>query len=110
MCVPRDTNFKVVTLWSCNLMRLSLAEVAFAEVVPKGVALIHLGTNSKFMCTIGLQQGLDYFQIKTVNIMIHIAEIQKEAWKTHQEVLDVIEDTTLSDTASYEQGLFWLPQ
>ncbi|KAJ6548969.1 hypothetical protein B0H19DRAFT_1265745 [Mycena capillaripes] len=59
-------------------------------------------------CRAGLQQGLDYFQIKTVNVMTHIAEIQKEAWKTHQEVLDMIEDATLSDTAS--SGLFWLPQ
>ncbi|KAJ7909959.1 hypothetical protein B0H13DRAFT_1877147 [Mycena leptocephala] len=55
-------------------------------------------------CKAGLQQGLDFFQINTVNIMTDATVMQEEAEKRHQEVLNMIEalsDSTSSDGASF---------
>ncbi|KAJ7806673.1 hypothetical protein B0H13DRAFT_1929510 [Mycena leptocephala] len=49
-------------------------------------------------CKVGLQQGLDFFQIKTGNVMRDVIKMQEDANKRHKEVLDLIE--TLSDTGS----------
>ncbi|KAJ7799887.1 hypothetical protein B0H14DRAFT_3156281 [Mycena olivaceomarginata] len=49
-------------------------------------------------CKTGLQQGLDFFQIKSVNVMKDIAELHEESRKRYQEVLNMVE--TLSDTSS----------
>ncbi|KAJ7933215.1 hypothetical protein B0H13DRAFT_1856247 [Mycena leptocephala] len=49
-------------------------------------------------CKAELQQMLDFFQIKTVNLMKDVTKMQEDADKRHQEVLDVIE--TLADTSS----------
>ncbi|KAJ7746959.1 hypothetical protein B0H14DRAFT_452880 [Mycena olivaceomarginata] len=49
-------------------------------------------------CKAGLQEGIDFFQIKNGNLMNDIEELQKESEKRHQEVLNMIE--TLSDTSS----------
>jgi hypothetical protein len=71
----------------------------------------------------GLQQGLDFFQvthlvdaqqvieayimqIKTIPIMKDLANMQRDAQKRHEEVLNMIEslsDTTSSDRASSVQ-------
>ncbi|KAJ7349985.1 P-loop containing nucleoside triphosphate hydrolase protein [Mycena albidolilacea] len=49
-------------------------------------------------CKTELQQGLDFFQIKSVNVMKDITELHEESQKRYQEVLNMIE--TLSDTSS----------
>ncbi|KAJ7888394.1 P-loop containing nucleoside triphosphate hydrolase protein [Mycena olivaceomarginata] len=49
-------------------------------------------------CKTELQQGLEFFQIKSVNVMKDIAELHEESQKRYQEVLNMIE--TLSDTSS----------
>ncbi|KAJ7794795.1 hypothetical protein B0H13DRAFT_2393285 [Mycena leptocephala] len=41
-------------------------------------------------CRIGLQQGLDFFQVKTANLIKDIAEMQQDAEYRHQEVLNMI--------------------
>ncbi|KAJ7902459.1 hypothetical protein B0H13DRAFT_2513217 [Mycena leptocephala] len=55
-------------------------------------------------CKMGLQQGLDAFQVKTANVLKDITEIQEDAERRHKEVLDMIEalsDTTSSNGASF---------
>ncbi|KAJ7873712.1 hypothetical protein B0H13DRAFT_1023183, partial [Mycena leptocephala] len=49
-------------------------------------------------CKAGLQQGFDLFQIKKVDLLKNIEEMQEEADKIHDEVLGMIE--ALSDTSS----------
>ncbi|KAF8163880.1 hypothetical protein K438DRAFT_1775789 [Mycena galopus ATCC 62051] len=49
-------------------------------------------------CKAGLQQGYEFFQIKTVNIMADIIQVQEDARKRHQEVLSMIE--ALSNASS----------
>ncbi|KAF7359663.1 hypothetical protein MVEN_00690400 [Mycena venus] len=54
-------------------------------------------------CKNGLKQGIEVFQIKTVDIMGDIAEIQQQAKTRHQEVLamiDALSDAAGSDGAS----------
>ncbi|KAJ7903069.1 hypothetical protein B0H13DRAFT_1882329 [Mycena leptocephala] len=54
-------------------------------------------------CKVGLQQGLDFFQIKTVSLIADITQIQQDAQERHQEVLKMIvalSDVTSSDGAS----------
>ncbi|KAJ6582208.1 hypothetical protein B0H19DRAFT_1061649 [Mycena capillaripes] len=60
-------------------------------------------------CEAGLQQGLDFFQIKTVSITTDIAEMQQNGQKRQEEVLDMIEamsDTTTSDRGSFVNGVY----
>ncbi|KAJ7806667.1 P-loop containing nucleoside triphosphate hydrolase protein [Mycena leptocephala] len=49
-------------------------------------------------CKAGLQQGLDFFQIKTLDLMKDVIKMQEDANNRHKEVLDLIE--TLSNTCS----------
>ncbi|KAJ7681015.1 hypothetical protein DFH06DRAFT_1290675 [Mycena polygramma] len=75
----------------------------FIEAQQKGSKLKRLfrqGELSRLLknCKDGLQQGLDFFQINTNHVMADIAEMQQEMQNRHQEVLDLIE--TLSDTNS----------
>ncbi|KAJ7866582.1 hypothetical protein B0H14DRAFT_2573315 [Mycena olivaceomarginata] len=49
-------------------------------------------------CKAGLQEGFDFFQIKSVNLVKDIGELHEELQKRHQEVLGMIE--ALSDTSS----------
>ncbi|KAJ7770762.1 hypothetical protein B0H16DRAFT_220076 [Mycena metata] len=49
-------------------------------------------------CKEGLQQGLDFFQ--TTDIIADAREMQEQAHTRHQEVLDIIEVTSNSDSAS----------
>ncbi|KAJ7866630.1 P-loop containing nucleoside triphosphate hydrolase protein [Mycena olivaceomarginata] len=49
-------------------------------------------------CKRELQEGLDFFQIKSVNVMNDIAELHEKSQKRYHEVLNMIE--TLSDTNS----------
>ncbi|KAF7334538.1 hypothetical protein MVEN_02283600 [Mycena venus] len=60
----------------------------------------HQGEMSALLkdCKAGLQQGLDFFRVKTGNIMSDITQMQEEAERQHKEVLDMIQ--ALSDTAS----------
>ncbi|KAJ7042195.1 P-loop containing nucleoside triphosphate hydrolase protein [Mycena alexandri] len=51
-------------------------------------------------CKAGLQQGLDFFNIKIVDIMTNVREMQDQAQLRHQEVLDIIENLSSSDSAS----------
>ncbi|KAJ7715955.1 hypothetical protein B0H16DRAFT_1477039 [Mycena metata] len=51
-------------------------------------------------CKTGLQQGFDFFQIKTVDIMSNVKEMQDQAQLKHQEVLDILEAMSSSDSAS----------
>ncbi|KAJ6566720.1 hypothetical protein B0H19DRAFT_1257913 [Mycena capillaripes] len=54
-------------------------------------------------CKTGLQQGFDFFQIKTTNLMIAITEMQENGHRMQQEVLNMIEalsEASNSDRAS----------
>ncbi|KAJ6537865.1 hypothetical protein B0H19DRAFT_1078974 [Mycena capillaripes] len=53
-------------------------------------------------CKIGLQQALEFFQVKTAEIMTDVAKMQQEAQERHQEVLKMIE--ALSDGASSDRA------
>ncbi|KAJ7849770.1 hypothetical protein B0H13DRAFT_2402140 [Mycena leptocephala] len=69
---------------------------------------LHQGEMSTLLkeCKAGLQKGRDFFQIKTVNIMKDITEMQEDSAKRHKEMLGMIEalsDTLSSDAASSHQ-------
>ncbi|KAJ6529402.1 hypothetical protein B0H19DRAFT_1242896, partial [Mycena capillaripes] len=54
-------------------------------------------------CKAGLQQGFEHFQIRTTDLMRAITEMQEDAHKRQQEVLNMIEalsDTSKSDRTS----------
>ncbi|KAJ7035355.1 hypothetical protein C8F04DRAFT_1394929, partial [Mycena alexandri] len=52
-------------------------------------------------CQEGLQQGLDFFQTKmTTNVLADAREMEDQAQLRHQEVLDIIETMSSSDSAS----------
>ncbi|KAJ7740652.1 P-loop containing nucleoside triphosphate hydrolase protein, partial [Mycena metata] len=51
-------------------------------------------------CKAGLQQGFDLFNIKTVNIMTDVRKMQDQAQLRHQEILNMIETLSSSDSAS----------
>ncbi|KAJ7034511.1 P-loop containing nucleoside triphosphate hydrolase protein, partial [Mycena alexandri] len=51
-------------------------------------------------CKTGLQQGLDFFNIKTVDIVTNVREMQDQAQLRHQEILDILETMSSSDSAS----------
>ncbi|KAJ7799192.1 hypothetical protein B0H14DRAFT_3788484 [Mycena olivaceomarginata] len=53
-------------------------------------------------CKVGLQQGLEFFQIESAITSPSLADMEKDARKRHQEVLDMIE--TLSENSVSEQG------
>ncbi|KAJ7848600.1 P-loop containing nucleoside triphosphate hydrolase protein, partial [Mycena olivaceomarginata] len=53
-------------------------------------------------CKVGLQQGLEFFQIESAMISQSLADMEKDAQKQHQEVLDMIE--TLSENTVSERG------
>lgn len=50
-------------------------------------------------CKMGLQQALDFFEIKTTDIMTDLTEMQQKAHERHQKVLQMIEALT-DDTSS----------
>ncbi|KAJ7694706.1 hypothetical protein B0H16DRAFT_1844977 [Mycena metata] len=51
-------------------------------------------------CKAGLQETLDFFNIKTLDTLTNIREIQDRAQLRHQEIVDLIENLALSDSAS----------
>ncbi|KAJ7744889.1 P-loop containing nucleoside triphosphate hydrolase protein, partial [Mycena metata] len=51
-------------------------------------------------CKAGLQQGIQFFQIKTFNIVSTAREMEEQAQIRHQEVLNAIETISSSDSAS----------
>ncbi|KAJ7762454.1 hypothetical protein B0H16DRAFT_1806859 [Mycena metata] len=51
-------------------------------------------------CKAGLQQGFDFFKIKTVDIMTDLREMQDKAQLRHQEILNIIETLSSVDSAS----------
>ncbi|KAJ7779653.1 hypothetical protein B0H16DRAFT_723631 [Mycena metata] len=51
-------------------------------------------------CKAGLQHTFDSFDIKTVNIMTDVREMQDQAQLRHQEILDMMETLSSSDSAS----------
>ncbi|KAJ7755423.1 P-loop containing nucleoside triphosphate hydrolase protein [Mycena metata] len=51
-------------------------------------------------CKGGLQQGFDFFNITTVNIMTDMRAMQDQAQLRHQEMLDMVETLSSSDSAS----------
>ncbi|KAJ7027712.1 hypothetical protein C8F04DRAFT_1293724 [Mycena alexandri] len=58
-------------------------------------------------CLAGLQQGLDFFKVRTK--MDSITSMQEEAHRAHQEILDMIEalsDGTSTNGASLKTGLY----
>ncbi|KAJ7854056.1 hypothetical protein B0H14DRAFT_3652126 [Mycena olivaceomarginata] len=58
-------------------------------------------------CQTGLQQGLEFFQIEACIALPDITEMQKDAQKRHQEVLDMIEklsEATASEGVSIGSG------
>ncbi|KAJ7444297.1 P-loop containing nucleoside triphosphate hydrolase protein, partial [Mycena latifolia] len=65
-------------------------------------------------CTVGLQQALDTFKVQTFNLMREVADIQHNAKKVQEEVLELI--TSLTDGAdsdnasSIHSGVFASPQ
>ncbi|KAJ7022844.1 P-loop containing nucleoside triphosphate hydrolase protein, partial [Mycena alexandri] len=57
-------------------------------------------------CKGGLQQALDFFNIKTVDIMINVREMQDQAQLRHQEILNMIETLSSSDSASSISNMY----
>ncbi|KAJ7778938.1 hypothetical protein B0H16DRAFT_1448485 [Mycena metata] len=57
-------------------------------------------------CKEGLQEGLDFFQIKTADIIKDITHMQDQAQFRHQEILDILETMSSSDSASSVCGRF----
>ncbi|KAJ7446584.1 hypothetical protein FB451DRAFT_1148432 [Mycena latifolia] len=53
-------------------------------------------------CHLGLEQALEAFKIQGVEVLTDVTEMQQNAKKTHQEVLDLI--STLSDGGSSDGG------
>ncbi|KAJ7186085.1 hypothetical protein C8R46DRAFT_1185568, partial [Mycena filopes] len=53
-------------------------------------------------CKTGLQQGLEFFQLETSGLVADIKQLQENALRQHEEVLNMIE--TFSDTSSVEVG------
>ncbi|KAJ7839685.1 hypothetical protein B0H14DRAFT_1065977 [Mycena olivaceomarginata] len=53
-------------------------------------------------CKVGLQQGLEFFQIESAITLPSVAEMEIDAQKRHQEVLDMVE--TLSEDTVSERG------
>ncbi|KAJ7779659.1 P-loop containing nucleoside triphosphate hydrolase protein [Mycena metata] len=51
-------------------------------------------------CKAGLQHGFDFFNIKTVDMITDVREIQDQAQLRHQEILNMIETLASSDSAS----------
>ncbi|KAJ7026019.1 P-loop containing nucleoside triphosphate hydrolase protein, partial [Mycena alexandri] len=51
-------------------------------------------------CKEGLQQGLNFFQIKIVDITTNVREMQDQAQLIHQEILHILETMSSSDSAS----------
>ncbi|KAJ7731750.1 P-loop containing nucleoside triphosphate hydrolase protein [Mycena metata] len=51
-------------------------------------------------CKAGLERAFDFFNIKTVDIMTDVREMQDQAQLRHQEILDMIETLSSSDSAS----------
>ncbi|KAJ7888425.1 P-loop containing nucleoside triphosphate hydrolase protein, partial [Mycena olivaceomarginata] len=79
----------------------------FIEAHQKGGkirAFFHQSESSALLkeCKVGLQQGLEFFQIESAMISPSLADMEKDAQKRHQEVLDMIE--TLSENTVSEQG------
>ncbi|KAJ6565263.1 hypothetical protein DFH09DRAFT_1081917 [Mycena vulgaris] len=60
-------------------------------------------------CNLGLQQGIEFFQLETANLATEIRDMQEDGRKKHQEVLNMIEalsDSTGSDRASTISGVY----
>ncbi|KAJ7686626.1 P-loop containing nucleoside triphosphate hydrolase protein, partial [Mycena olivaceomarginata] len=79
----------------------------FIEAHQKGSkirAFFHQSESSALLkeCKVGLQQGLEFFQIESAMISPRLADMEKDAQKQHQEVLDMIE--TLSENTVSERG------
>ncbi|KAJ7025907.1 hypothetical protein C8F04DRAFT_1298741 [Mycena alexandri] len=51
-------------------------------------------------CMAGLRQGLDFFQIKTADVMANAREMQEQAQLKHQEMLAIIDNISVSDSTS----------
>ncbi|KAJ7779669.1 hypothetical protein B0H16DRAFT_1683016 [Mycena metata] len=51
-------------------------------------------------CKAGLQQAFEFFDIKTVDIMTNLREMQDQAQLRHQEILDMVETLSSLDSAS----------
>ncbi|KAJ7737946.1 hypothetical protein B0H16DRAFT_100770 [Mycena metata] len=57
-------------------------------------------------CKAGLQQGVDFFNIKTVDIMTDAREMQDQAQLRHQEILDILETLSISDSESSISNMY----
>ncbi|KAJ7700225.1 hypothetical protein B0H16DRAFT_774294, partial [Mycena metata] len=57
-------------------------------------------------CKAGLQQAFDFFNIKIVDIMTNVREMQDQAELRHQKTLDMIETLSSSDSASSISNMY----
>ncbi|KAJ7031690.1 hypothetical protein C8F04DRAFT_676668 [Mycena alexandri] len=57
-------------------------------------------------CKAGLQLGFDFFNIKTVDIMTNVREMQDQAQLRHQEILDILDTMSSSDSASSTSKMY----
>ncbi|KAJ7707040.1 hypothetical protein B0H16DRAFT_1824584 [Mycena metata] len=57
-------------------------------------------------CKAGLQRALDFFNIKTVDIMTDVREMQDKTQLRHQEILNMIETLSSSDSASFTSDVY----
>ncbi|KAJ7700904.1 P-loop containing nucleoside triphosphate hydrolase protein, partial [Mycena metata] len=57
-------------------------------------------------CKAGLQQGFDFFNIEIVSITNDVREMQDQAQLRHQEILDMIETLSSSDSASSISNIY----
>ncbi|KAJ7897601.1 P-loop containing nucleoside triphosphate hydrolase protein, partial [Mycena olivaceomarginata] len=78
----------------------------FIEAHQKGSKIrsfFHQSESSALLkeCKVGLQQGLEFFQIESAIILPSVAEMEIDAQKRHQEVLDMVEALSESTVSEY---------
>ncbi|KAJ7750834.1 hypothetical protein B0H16DRAFT_1373964, partial [Mycena metata] len=57
-------------------------------------------------CKAGLQHGFDFFNIKTVDIMTDVREMQDQAQLRHQEIANMIKNLSSSDSVSFISNMY----
>ncbi|KAJ7038964.1 hypothetical protein C8F04DRAFT_997529, partial [Mycena alexandri] len=101
-----EYSFIGVTIRTTELMHRTLHKIhTFIEAQQTGSKVwwfLRRGEFSALLkdCKAGLQEGLNFFQIKSSDIMSAAREMKKQAQIRHQEVLNMIETISSSDSAS----------
>ncbi|KAJ7698498.1 hypothetical protein B0H16DRAFT_1749640 [Mycena metata] len=85
----------------------TLNEIAnFTQTLHKIHTFVEAQQSGSKVKRAGLQQGLKFFQIKSSDIMFTAWEMEEQAQIRHQEVLNIIETTSSSDSASSDSKVY----